>query len=76
MPEPPGKPSLVYKLISCDACAAQRFFSAASATLENYFLTLVACDHCAAVCKPLNYTTTITLCVCAHLIIAAMFVAS
>ena len=59
----------VYKVISYNACAAQMFFFAAFATLVNYFLTSVACVHYAAVCKPLNYTTTMTPRVCAHLII-------
>ena len=58
----------VYKVISYNACAAQMFFFAAFATLVNYFLTPVACVHYTAVCKPLNYTTTMTPRVCARLI--------
>ncbi|XFF84663.1 hypothetical protein AB1E18_010882 [Capra hircus] len=55
------------KVISYHACAAQMFFFAAFATLENYLLASMAYDRYAAVCKPLHYTTTMTRSVCAGL---------
>lgn len=55
------------KVISYDACAAQMFFFAAFATVENYLLASMAYDRYIAVCKPLHYTTTMTRSVCAGL---------
>ncbi|XP_036736294.2 olfactory receptor 5B3-like [Manis pentadactyla] len=55
------------KVISYNACAAQMFFFAAFATVENYLLASMAYDRYAAVCKPLHYTTTMTTGVCARL---------
>ncbi|XP_051048131.1 olfactory receptor 5B17-like [Phodopus roborovskii] len=55
------------KVISYNACAAQMFFFAAFATMECYFLTSMAYDRYAAVCKPLHYSTIMTKSVCAHL---------
>lgn len=55
------------KVISYNACAAQMFFFAAFATVENYLLASMAYDRYAAVCKPLHYTTTMTRSVCAGL---------
>uniref|UniRef100_A0A8D0I9W6 Olfactory receptor n=1 Tax=Sus scrofa TaxID=9823 RepID=A0A8D0I9W6_PIG len=52
------------KVISYSACAAQMFFFAAFATVENYLLASMAYDRYVAVCKPLHYTTTMTTCVC------------
>ncbi|XP_006214158.1 olfactory receptor 5B3-like [Vicugna pacos] len=54
------------KIISYNACAAQMFFFAAFATMENFLLASMAYDRYAAVCKPLYYTTTMTtsLCIC------------
>ncbi|XP_044117046.1 olfactory receptor 5B3-like [Neovison vison] len=57
------------KVISYNACAAQMFFFAAFATVENYLLASMAYDRYAAVCKPLHYTTTMTTGVCARLVI-------
>ncbi|KAB1272788.1 Olfactory receptor 5B3 [Camelus dromedarius] len=55
-----------HKIISYNACAAQMFFFAAFATMENFLLASMAYDRYAAVCKPLHYTTTMTtsLCIC------------
>uniref|UniRef100_A0A8D2JKB1 Olfactory receptor n=1 Tax=Sciurus vulgaris TaxID=55149 RepID=A0A8D2JKB1_SCIVU len=58
-----------YKVISYNACAAQMFFFALCANVENYLLASMAYDRSAAVCQPLHYTTTMTTRVCAHLII-------
>ncbi|XP_052616032.1 olfactory receptor 5B17-like [Peromyscus californicus insignis] len=55
------------KVISYNACAAQMFFFAAFATMECYFLTSMAYDRYAAVCKPLHYSTIMTKSVCARL---------
>ncbi|XP_004437448.1 PREDICTED: olfactory receptor 5B3-like [Ceratotherium simum simum] len=59
----------VGKVISYNACAAQMFFFAAFATMENFILASMAYDRYAAVCKPLDYTTTMTTSVCARLIL-------
>ncbi|XP_012499325.1 PREDICTED: olfactory receptor 5B3-like [Propithecus coquereli] len=58
-----------HKVISYSACAAQMFFFAAFATMENFLLASMAYDRYAAVCKPLHYTTTMTTSVCACLAI-------
>ncbi|KAM5317674.1 olfactory receptor 5B3-like [Glossophaga mutica] len=55
------------KAISYNACAAQMFFFAAFATVENHLLPSMAYDRYVAVCKPLHYTTTMTRGVCASL---------
>ncbi|XP_036852642.1 olfactory receptor 5B3-like [Manis javanica] len=55
------------KIISYNACAAQMLFFAAFATVENYLLASMAYDRYAAVCRPLHYTTTMTIGVCACL---------
>ncbi|XP_026347051.3 olfactory receptor 5B2-like [Ursus arctos] len=55
------------KVISYNACAAQMFFFAAFATVENYLLASMAYDRYVAVCKPLHYTSTMTTSVCACL---------
>nr|XP_004667767.2 olfactory receptor 5B3-like [Jaculus jaculus] len=57
------------KVISYNDCAAQMFFFAAFATVENFLLATMAYDRYAAVCKPLHYTTTMTTSVCAWLVI-------
>ncbi|CAK6449351.1 unnamed protein product [Pipistrellus nathusii] len=59
------------KVISYNACAAQMFFFAAFATVENFLLASMAYDRYAAVCKPLHYTTTMTTGVCARLAIGS-----
>ncbi|MBZ3891826.1 Olfactory receptor 5B3 [Sciurus carolinensis] len=58
-----------HKVISYNACAAQMFFFALCANVENYLLSSMAYDRYAAVCKPLHYNTTMTSRVCAYLII-------
>ncbi|KAM5317662.1 olfactory receptor 5B3-like [Glossophaga mutica] len=55
------------KAISYNACAAQMFFFAAFASVENYLLPSMAYDRYVAVCRPLHYTTTMTTGVCASL---------
>ncbi|XP_037377341.1 olfactory receptor 5B3-like [Talpa occidentalis] len=59
------------KVISYNACAAQMFFFANFATVENFLLASMAYDRYAAVCKPLHYTTTMTTEVCARLATAS-----
>uniref|UniRef100_G3UGS7 Olfactory receptor n=1 Tax=Loxodonta africana TaxID=9785 RepID=G3UGS7_LOXAF len=58
------------KIISYNGCAAQMFFFAAFAAIENFLLASMAFDRHAAVCKPLHYTTTMTstVTVCALLV--------
>ncbi|XP_049747990.1 olfactory receptor 5B3-like [Elephas maximus indicus] len=53
-------------VISYNACAAQMFFFAVFASVENFLLASMAYDRYAAVCKPLHYTSTMTtgLCTC------------
>ncbi|XP_063584358.1 olfactory receptor 5B3 [Pongo abelii] len=59
------------KVISYNACAAQMYIFVAFATVENYLLASMAYDRCAAMCKPLHYTTTMTTSVCARLAIGS-----
>nr|XP_004667647.1 olfactory receptor 5B3-like [Jaculus jaculus] len=59
------------KVISYSDCAAQMFFFAAFATVENFLLVSMAYDRYAAVCKPLHYTTTMTTSVCMWLIVGS-----
>ncbi|KAM6158688.1 olfactory receptor 5B3-like [Rhynchocyon petersi] len=54
-------------IISYNACAAQMFFFAAFATVENFLLASMAYDRYIAVCKPLHYTSTMTTGLCARL---------
>nr|XP_027800129.1 olfactory receptor 5B3-like [Marmota flaviventris] len=62
------------KVISYNDCAAQLFFFAAFATVENYLLASMAYDRYAAVCKPLHYTTTMTTRVCTWLVLGSYIV--
>ncbi|XP_036056811.1 olfactory receptor 5B3-like [Onychomys torridus] len=57
------------KIMSYNACAAQMFFFATFANVENYLLVSMAYDRYVAVCKPLHYATTMTTSVCAFLAI-------
>nr|XP_005331716.1 olfactory receptor 1444 [Ictidomys tridecemlineatus] len=52
------------KVISYNGCAAQFFFFVGFATVECYLLASMAYDRYAAVCRPLQYTTTMTAGVC------------
>ncbi|XP_006900526.1 PREDICTED: olfactory receptor 5B3-like [Elephantulus edwardii] len=54
-------------IISYNACAAQMFFLAVFATVENFLLASMAYDRYVAVCKPLHYTSSMTTAVCACL---------
>ncbi|XP_068964115.1 olfactory receptor 5B2-like [Petaurus breviceps papuanus] len=55
------------KVISYNGCATQLFFFGAFAVTESFLLASMAYDRHAAICKPLHYTTTMTLTVCAFL---------
>ncbi|XP_003749122.1 olfactory receptor 5B3-like [Rattus norvegicus] len=59
------------KVISYSDCAAQMFFFAGFATVENYLLASMAYDRYAAVCKPLHYSSTMTTSVCISLSIVS-----
>uniref|UniRef100_A0A8C8UNX2 Olfactory receptor n=2 Tax=Peromyscus maniculatus bairdii TaxID=230844 RepID=A0A8C8UNX2_PERMB len=59
------------KVISYNDCAAQMFFFAVFATVENYLLASMAYDRYAAVCKPLHYASTMTKDVYTWLIIGS-----
>ncbi|XP_004869912.2 olfactory receptor 5B3-like [Heterocephalus glaber] len=61
------------KVISYNACAAQGYFFAVFATVENYLLASMAYDRYAAVCRPLHYTTTMTTSVCTGLTLGCTF---
>ncbi|XP_008841984.1 olfactory receptor 5B3-like [Nannospalax galili] len=56
------------KVMPYNDCAAQMFFFAAFATVENFLLASMAYDRYVAVCKPLYYATTMTTSVCAWLV--------
>ncbi|XP_075403710.1 olfactory receptor 5B12-like [Tenrec ecaudatus] len=62
-------------IISCNHCATQFFFFAACAIAESNLLVAMAYDRYAAVCKPLHYTTTMTLNVCTALSIGSYAIA-
>nr|XP_003421461.2 olfactory receptor 5B2-like [Loxodonta africana] len=57
------------KVISYRGCVAQMFFFVAFASVDCYLLAVMAYDRQAAVCKPLHYTTTMTMSVCAQMAI-------
>ena len=56
-----------HRVVSYNVCAAQMFFFAAFATMENFLLAAMAYDRYAAVCTPLHYKATMTTSVCAGL---------
>ncbi|KAM9660515.1 olfactory receptor 5B3-like [Trichechus inunguis] len=58
-------------VISYNACAAQMFFFAVFASVENFLLASMAYDRYSAVCKPLHYTTTMTTGLCVYLAIGS-----
>ncbi|XP_074132042.1 olfactory receptor 5B21-like [Sminthopsis crassicaudata] len=55
------------KAISYNGCAAQMFFFTTFASVDCFLLAVMAYDRHAAVCKPLHYSTTMTLSVCIRL---------
>ncbi|KAM6160797.1 olfactory receptor 5B2-like [Erethizon dorsatum] len=55
------------QVISYGGCAAQMFFFVAFASVDCFLLAAMAYDRYVAVCKPLRYTTTMTVSVCAHM---------
>ncbi|XP_006875825.1 PREDICTED: olfactory receptor 5B12-like [Chrysochloris asiatica] len=59
------------RAISYNDCATQFFFFIAFITVENFLLASMAYDRYAAVCKPLHYTTTVTIDVCVHLAVGS-----
>nr|XP_048285788.1 olfactory receptor 5B3-like [Myodes glareolus] len=56
------------KIMAYNDCAAQLFFMAGFATVENYLLASMAYDHYEAVCKPLHYASNMTTGICTWLI--------
>jgi olfactory receptor len=56
-------------VMSYNDCAAQMVCFTSFASVENYLLASMAYDCYAAVCKPLHYTTTLTMGVCIWLVI-------
>ncbi|XP_012922897.1 olfactory receptor 5B2-like [Heterocephalus glaber] len=62
------------KIISYNACAAQMFLFTTLICVENYLLASMAYDRYAAVCKPLHYTTTVTINMCVGLVIGCYIV--
>ncbi|XP_021067515.1 olfactory receptor 5B12-like [Mus pahari] len=56
------------KIISYNACAAQMFFFVSFVINESFILASMAYGHHAAVCNPLNYSTTMTTTICALLL--------
>ncbi|EDL41490.1 olfactory receptor family 5 subfamily B member 12B [Mus musculus] len=59
------------KTITHNACGTQFFFFVSFITTESFLLAAMAYDRYAAVCKPLQYTTTMTTNTCACLTIGS-----
>ncbi|KAH0511803.1 Olfactory receptor 5B12 [Microtus ochrogaster] len=59
------------KIISHNACGTQFFFVVSFITTESFLLVAMAYDRCAAVCKPLHYTTIMTTNTCACMTISS-----
>ncbi|XP_003464257.1 olfactory receptor 5B2-like [Cavia porcellus] len=55
--------------ISYGGCAAQMFFFVAFASVDCFLLAAMAYDRYVAVCKPLQYSTTMTKSVCTHMVL-------
>ncbi|CAH6793817.1 Olfr1489 [Phodopus roborovskii] len=60
-----------HKIMSYNACAAQMFFLIAFAIIEGFLIASMAFDRHAAVCKPLHYSTTMTISKCALLVVGS-----
>ncbi|XP_003464255.1 olfactory receptor 5B2-like [Cavia porcellus] len=56
--------------ISYGGCAAQMFFFVTFASIDCFLLAAMAYDRYVAVCKPLQYTTTMTASVCTHMVLS------
>ncbi|XP_036621142.1 olfactory receptor 5B12-like [Trichosurus vulpecula] len=61
------------KVISYKGCAAQMLFFSTFVTTEIYLLAVMAYDRYTAVCRPLHYTTTMTMSMCTCLTVIAHF---
>nr|XP_048286538.1 olfactory receptor 5B12-like [Myodes glareolus] len=59
------------KIISHNACGTQFYFVVSFITTESFLLAAMAYDRYAAVCKPLHYTTTMTINTCSCLTISS-----
>lgn len=59
---------LFRKTISFSGCIAQLFFLHLSACAEIFLLTIMAYDRYMAICRPLQYTSVMSLKVCAWLV--------
>ncbi|XP_044117050.1 olfactory receptor 5B12-like [Neovison vison] len=57
------------KVISYGGCVAQMFFFVAFASVDCFLLAAMAYDRHTAVCKPLHYTTSMTMSLCAQMAI-------
>ncbi|NXY12274.1 O14I1 protein, partial [Pteruthius melanotis] len=57
--------------ISYTGCAAQLFLTVFFISAELYLLTIMCCDRCLSICKPLHYGTLLGSRACAHMAAAA-----
>ncbi|NWX49904.1 O14J1 protein, partial [Steatornis caripensis] len=55
------------RAISYAGCAAQVFLFVFFISAEYFLLTVMACDHCVAICKPLHYGTLLGSRACVHM---------
>uniref|UniRef100_A0A8C5SUR1 G-protein coupled receptors family 1 profile domain-containing protein n=1 Tax=Laticauda laticaudata TaxID=8630 RepID=A0A8C5SUR1_LATLA len=59
---------LSQKVISFGGCVAQLFFLHICACAEIFLLTIMAYDHCIAICYPLHYMKHVNLKICEFLV--------
>ncbi|KAM6216832.1 olfactory receptor 1f45-like [Rhynchocyon petersi] len=57
--------------ISYAGCLTQMFFFILFASIDDFLLTAMAYDRCAAICHPLHYTTSVTPQLCGLLVVGS-----
>ncbi|XP_052491468.1 putative olfactory receptor 1F12P [Budorcas taxicolor] len=62
--------------ISYSGCLAQIYFCILLANMDNFLLTAMAYDRYVAICRPLHYSTTMSLAACALMLGSAWLLAN